>query len=361
MALMYALILAGGGGTRLWPLSRPDRPKPFLPLLGEESLFQRTVRRVEPVVGRDNIYCVTDQRYGHLVRAQAPHVQLIVEPSGKNTAPAIALATSVIDRDDDEVMVVLPADHWIEHEDAFGQILTTAAERLATGAFGIADPLVTLGVRPTFPSTSYGYLRPDTMHGKRIDGLEAYPLLAFEEKPNETRARELINLPGTAWNAGMFAWRRHAIRTAIEKYTPLMMLLGTVRSDLALASAYDRIMPISIDFAVMEGAARDHRVVMGAMDVGWSDLGSWTALLDALAGGAPSGATGRVLQPGDAVAAGPHDLVVKPQDGRLVVESAAAGTLVADGVWAHLAGASSLAAEVGALLDRCARQEVPTS
>jgi mannose-1-phosphate guanylyltransferase len=360
MASMYALILAGGGGTRLWPLSRPDRPKPFLPLLGDESLFQRTVRRVEPVVGRDNVYCIADQRYGHLVRAQAPRVQLIVEPSGRNTAPAIALATSVIDRDDDEVMIVLPADHWIEHEDAFGQVLTTAAERLATGSFGIDEPLVTLGIRPTFASTSYGYLRPDTMHGQRIDGLEAYPLLAFEEKPNEARARELINLPGTAWNAGMFAWRRRAIRRAMEKYTPLMMLLGSVRSDLALASAYDRITPISIDYAVMEGAARDRRVVMGAMNVGWSDLGSWTALLDALAGAA-SGATGRVLQPGDALDAGPHDLVVKPHDGRLVVERPAAGTLVADGVWAHLAGASSLAEEVGALLDRCARQEVPTS
>jgi mannose-1-phosphate guanylyltransferase len=362
MAAMYALILAGGGGTRLWPLSRPDRPKPFLPLLADESLFQRTVRRVEPIVGRDAIYCVTDQRYGHLVRAQAPHVQLIVEPNGKNTAAAIALATTVIDRDDDEVMVVLPADHWIEREDDFGQVLTTVGERLATGSFGVEDPLVTLGVRPTFPSTSYGYLRPDTMHGQRIGGLEAYPLLAFEEKPNEARARELINLPGTAWNAGMFAWRRRAIRAALQKYTPLMTLVGTAAgSDLALASAYDRITPISIDYAVMEGAARDHRVVMGAMDVGWSDLGSWTALLEALGGGAPgaaAGATGRVMQPGDAVAAGPHDLVIKPQDGRLVVERPVAGTLVADGVWAHLAGASSLAAEVDALLDRCARQEV---
>ena len=362
MAPMYALILAGGGGTRLWPLSRPDRPKPFLPLLGDESLFQRTVRRVEPIVGRDNIFCVTDQRYGNLVRTQAPNVQLIVEPSAKNTAPAIALATAIIDRDDDDVMIVLPADHWIEHEDAFGQVLATAAERLATGSFGVDEPLVTLGIRPDFASTSYGYLRPDTMHGQRIDGLEAYPLLAFEEKPNEARARELINLPGTAWNAGMFAWRRRAIRAAMEKYTPLMMLVGTaVRSDLALAQAYDRITPISIDYAVMEGAARDRRVVMGAMDVGWSDLGSWTALLEALAGGTSSGATGRVLQPGDAVAAGPHDLVIKPQDGRLIVEHTIEGQLVADGVWAHLAGASSLAAEVRELLDRCARQEVSAS
>src|SRR5919112_3524876 len=111
---MYAVILAGGGGTRLWPLSRPERPKPFLPLLGDESLLQRTVRRIEPLVGRGDVYCVVDRRFGHFVREQCPDVRLIVEPSGKNTAAAITLATAVIDRPEDEVMLVLPADHAIE-------------------------------------------------------------------------------------------------------------------------------------------------------------------------------------------------------------------------------------------------------
>jgi mannose-1-phosphate guanylyltransferase len=355
---MYVVILAGGGGTRLWPVSRPERPKPYLPLLGDETLRQRTVRRIAPLVGEDDIFCVTDRRFGQLVRDQVPNVGLIVEPNGRNTAAAIALATAVIDRPEAEVMLVLPADQWIEREDAFRDIVGVACGRLATGAFDIDQPLVTLGISPTRPSIDYGYLRPDTMHAQRIEGVRAYPLLAFEEKPTEMRARELMNLPGVAWNAGMFAWRRGAIRAALEKYTPLMMLIDQVTgSDLALAGAYDRISPISIDHAVMEGAAADHRVVMGSMDVGWSDLGSWTALLAALAGGNAHGATGRVVQPGDTIEIGPDDLLVRPANGRLIVEAAGEGRIVADSVWAHLSGAQHLTAEVQALLDRVAHQE----
>ena len=355
---MYAVILAGGGGTRLWPLSRPERPKPFLPLLGDESLLQRTVRRIEPLLGEGDVYCVVDRRFGHLVREQVPDIRLIVEPSGKNTAAAIALATAVIDRPEEEVMLVLPADHAIEREDDFRTVLTAATKSLATGAFGIDEPLVTLGIRPDHPSTDYGYLVPDTMRGQTISGIRSYPLLAFEEKPLEARAKELFNTPGIAWNAGMFAWRRGAIRAALEKYTPLMMLIEPAGSELAIAAAYDRITAISIDQAVMEGAAGDHRVVMGSMDVGWSDLGSWSALLAALApAGSSSGATGRVVQSGETLDVGPDDLIVRALDGRLAAEAPAGGTIVADAVWAHLAGARHLEAEIQALLDRVARQE----
>jgi mannose-1-phosphate guanylyltransferase len=359
---MYVVILAGGGGTRLWPLSRSERPKPFLPLLDDESLLQRTVRRIAPLVSDGDVYCVTDRRYGHLVREQVPDVRLIVEPNGRNTAAAIALATAVIDRPDHEMMLILPADHHIEQEDEFRGVVDAAVRHLATGVFEIEDPLVTLGVRPTSPSTDYGYLRPDTMRGQTIAGLRAYPLLSFEEKPAEARARELINSPGVAWNAGMFAWRRGAIRAAIEKYTPLMMLIEPASSsELALNAAYDRITPISIDHAVMEGAAADHRVVMGSMDVGWSDLGSWSALLAALGGGGGNGqghgATGRVVQTGETIETGPDDLVVRPVEGRLVVEPTSAGRFVADAVWAHLSDARHLGSEVEALLDRVAQQE----
>jgi mannose-1-phosphate guanylyltransferase len=359
---MYAVILAGGGGTRLWPLSRPERPKPFLPLLGDETLIQRTVRRIAPLVGPEDLFCVTDRRFGQLAREQVPDAGLIVEPNGRNTAAAITLATAAIDRPDNEVMLVLPADHWIEREDEFRRVLTAAVERLANGAFDIESPLVTLGIQPDHPATEYGYLRPDTMRATTVDGVRAYPLTAFEEKPVEHRARELLGMPGIAWNAGMFAWRRGAIRAAIEKYTPLMTLIEpAIGSDLALAAAYDRMTPISIDRAVMEGAAADHQVVMGAMDVGWSDLGSWSALLAALAAlnGEDAGrATGRVVQSGETVELGPEDLLVRPIDGHLAVEASSGGTIVADSVWAHLAGALPLRPAVQALLDRVASQEV---
>jgi mannose-1-phosphate guanylyltransferase len=355
---MYVVILAGGGGTRLRPLSRPDRPKPFLPLLGSETLFQRTVRRIAPLVGPDDIYCVADRRYGAIVQEQEPGVRLIVEPTGRNTAAAIALATVAIDRPDDEVMVVLPADHWIRDEDRFRGVLQAAHDELAQGAprLGVEAPLVTMGVQPTRAAVEYGYLLPD-LDKRQTRSLTAYVLRAFEEKPEPNRAVQLMNEPGVAWNAGMFLWTRAAIRDALDKYTPLLMLLGQAyRSNLALTGAYDRIQPVSIDVAVMEGAARDRKVVMGAMDVGWSDLGSWTALLGALADDG-RGITGKVLQTGDTFDAGPEDLVIRAREGRLVVEEARQGTIVADGVWAHLAGARRLGPEVRALLDRVARQE----
>lgn len=362
---MYIVILAGGGGTRLRPLSRPDRPKPFLPLVASETLFQRTVRRVSPLVGPDDVYVVADKRYGALVQEQEPDVRLLIEPTGRNTAAAIALATAAIDRPDDEVMVVLPADHWIRDEEGFRSVLQAAHDVLAGGAMGVEAPLVTLGVRPDRPAVEYGYLLPDLDRRQTRAGVTGYLLRAFEEKPSALRAVQLMNEPGVAWNAGMFLWTRGAIRAALEKYTPLPMLIGqAVRSDLALAGAYDRIQPVSIDVAVMEGAARDRRVLMGRMDVGWSDIGSWTALLGVLgANGAEANGraanghatTGRVVQTGDTFDTGPDDLLVRPRDGRLVVEQAREGRIVADGVWAHLAGARHLGAEVRAMLERVER------
>src|SRR6478609_10997870 len=204
---MYAVILAGGGGTRLHPLSRPECPKPFLPLLGDRSLLQSTVERLRGLT--DDITVVTDRRYERLVREQVPNAALVLEPLGRNTTAAIALATLVIERADDEVMMVLPADQTVEDVPVFQGVLRAAAEDLATGAFGIADPLVTLGIQVDRPATEYGYLIPDVDNGDVVCGLQSYPLTRFEEKPKPARAEELFkDGQGVAWNAGIFLWRR---------------------------------------------------------------------------------------------------------------------------------------------------------
>jgi mannose-1-phosphate guanylyltransferase len=355
---MYIVILAGGGGTRLWPLSTPERPKPFLPLLGDATLLQSTVARLAPIVEPRDVFVVVSKRYGGLVREQLPDVRVILEPSGRNTAAAIALATVAIDRPPEEVMAVLPSDHAIVREGVFVGVLQAAAAHLATGAFGIEDPLVTLGVQPDRPATEYGYLRPDLDRGGQVDGLAAYPLVAFEEKPSEPRARELFATSGTAWNAGMFLWRRRTIRAALERFTPLVTLIEpAASSELALSMAYDRIAGLSIDVAVMEGAAQDGRVVMGAMDVGWSDLGSWTQLLEALG---VRGVRGRVVPSGTVAEVGPDDLVVQRARGRLVLEAGPRqGILDAAGPSALLAGARAHRATVEDLLARCTAQESP--
>jgi len=347
---MYAVILAGGGGTRLWPLSTPERPKPFIPLLGDETLFERTVRRLlegdEPGTAAADVFVVADRRHSRLVREQVPAgVSVLDEPVGRNTAAAIALATVAIERPEDEVMVVLPADHAIEREDVFRGVIGDAARGVARGAFGIEAPLVTLGIEVARPATEYGYLRPQPSYlpvdreDTLIHGLRVYPLEAFEEKPDERRAAELVASPGAAWNAGMFLWRRRAIRDALEEFAPdVLGAVAAAHRAGTLVEAYPSIRSISIDYAVMERAAASGRVVMAAMDVGWSDLGGWGALLAAL--GCPGG--GRVVQAGESVAAGPSDLVVRRRDGRLVLDAGPLGGILdADGPSALLVGAAS--------------------
>ncbi len=356
---MYAVILAGGGGTRLWPLSRPETPKPFLPLLGDLSLLQRTLARVvghpDLAVALGDVTVVTDRRYAGLVRAQCPGVRVIAEPVGRNTAAAIALATVLVDRPDDEVMLVLPADHTIARESVFRNVLAGAA-RLAGGTPGVRAPLVTLGIHVDRPATEYGYLLPGPDGQQDVDGLRVAPLLAFEEKPTIERATELIDVPGIAWNAGIFVWQRTAIRDALERYTGLITLLEPVaHSESGLAAAYDQLRGISIDRAVMESAASDRRVVMAAMNAGWSDLGSWSALLGAI-GARGSGA---VIQPNATAEAGPNDLVVDRVDGHLTVLSGPRGILASTPV-ALLRNAAPDRGAVEALVERVNRWEDPS-
>jgi mannose-1-phosphate guanylyltransferase len=352
---MYAVIMAGGGGTRLHPLSRPERPKPFLPLVGDETLLQATDRRLRALT--DDITVVTDRRYERLVRDQVPDAALLLEPMGRNTAAAITLATAAIDRPADEVMLVIPADAHIEpaRESVYQDVLRSAAEHLATGAFGIEDPLVTLGTQVTRPATEYGYLLPKLAERAEVGGLEAYPLSAFEEKPKPARAEDLFErVPGAAWNAGMFLWRRRTIRAALLRYTGLVQSLEPMAgAPQLLEKAYEAIQhALSIDHAVMEGAARNGQVVMASMDVGWSDLGSWTALL------AANGARGEgaVVQPGETISVEGDDLIVRRVAGRLgVIAPPERGSMTAAQPIAVLRGSAPDIDIVNALIDRCAQ------
>lgn len=352
---MYLVVLAGGGGTRLWPLSTPERPKPFLPLLGERSLLQQTVDRLADLVGAPDVFVVTDRRYGGLVRAQVPGATVVVEPVGRNTAAAVALATLAIERPEDEVMAVVPADHRIADDAGYRAVLRAGAEGLATGACGVPDPIVTLGVEPTFPATGYGYLLPDLGAAQAVGGLQAYRLREFVEKPSRHDADRLIRNGGVAWNAGIFVARRGAMRRAFAEFAP--DILGRLERGLGagdLEAAYGEVRATSIDHAVMEHAADAGRVVMGAMDVGWSDLGSWTALLSDLGGAG----TGRVVQAGETADAGPDDLVVERVAGRLTATGGPRGILATTPT-ALLTGAAASRSIIDALLERVSVAEAP--
>jgi mannose-1-phosphate guanylyltransferase len=352
---MYAVILAGGGGTRLWPLSTPDRPKPFLPLLGERSLLQLTSDRLAGLVADDAIYVVTDRRYGDLVRAQVPHARLVEEPMGRNTAAAVALAAVAIDRPDDDVMAILPADQRIARPDGYLRVLDAAATHLTGHPFDIAEPLVTLGIQPDHPATGFGYIRPVAARRQHLGGLDGYPVERFEEKPTAERAAELLAIPGVAWNAGMFLWRRSVIMSALIRHAPdIVEAVSRAWQAGTLDEAYPIIRSTSIDYAVLEPASVIGQVVMGVLDCGWSDLGSWSALLADLGAG---DVDGRVVQAGESAEIGLSDLALVRRDGRLAI-LAGPGTIAEEpGPSALLEGAAPERAIIDALVARVTAAE----
>jgi mannose-1-phosphate guanylyltransferase/mannose-6-phosphate isomerase len=286
---LYAVILAGGGGTRLWPLSRPEHPKPFLPLIGDRTLLQRTWDRIVPdLVGPEDVAVVTDRRYAGLVRQQLPDLapgMLLAEPVGRNTAAAVAFAAEALARPDDDVMLVLPADHLIVDEPGFRALLRRAGALAAgTAPDGMTGRLVTLGITPAGPETGYGYV----VAGAPIPGDDlASAVTRFVEKPTLEVARALLAGPApVAWNAGIFAWRRDALRAAFQAGSPDILAdvqAGVAGGPGALEDAYARVRATSIDYAVLEPASTAGQVAMLRASVGWSDLGSWSALRDALA------------------------------------------------------------------------------
>jgi mannose-1-phosphate guanylyltransferase len=326
---VYAVVLAGGGGTRLWPLSRPECPKPFLRLLGDETLIQRTVARLEPLVSPQDVYVVTDRRHLALVAEQLPAVPAsnhLGEPMGRNTAAAVALAGEAIARPDDEVMLVLPADAHVADEAGFRAALAAAGEVARGGS------LVTLGVTPDRPETGYGYIlaRPPA---REVAGHPTYDVERFVEKPTEELAAELLATGLASWNAGIFAWTRGTIRASLARHAP--DILGPLRAicetgtPADLDAAYPSLRATSIDYAVMEPASVEGAVAVVPMSVGWSDLGSWATLRDVWQDAAGSSERGATVGLGNRRDLGSTDSLVLARD-HLVVTIGLHDVIVVD-------------------------------
>lgn len=291
----YALIMAGGAGTRLWPLSRQERPKPLIKLVERDrSMFQIAVERLDPLFPPERILVVANETLTPQLQAQAPAIppeNFIVEPSARNTAPAIALAAAhVYHRDPQAVMAVLTADHYIESEARFREVLTAAIEAASGGA------IVTLGITPESPSTGFGYIEQGEL-AQTIDGTKLYNLIEFREKPDEETAREYIANGKYSWNSGMFIWQVSRLlgefeQHAPEIYAPLMEIASVVgegRYNEVLRAVWPSMPKISIDYALMEHVRENVRVI--PVEMGWNDIGSFDALYNILAGNSTQNVT----------------------------------------------------------------------
>lgn len=302
----HAVLLAGGSGTRFWPLSRAKKPKQFLSLATDRTLLAETFSRVEELASAQRTWVVCGRDHAPLVQKALPALpptHLVVEPAARNTAPAIGLAAVEISREDPSAtLIVLPSDHHIAQPAAFRDALRTAV-RIAQGG-----DLVTLGIPPTRPETGYGYLRRGELREPGV-----YAVEAFVEKPDAATAQKYVRDPAYSWNAGIFIFRADALLQAIREHLPaLHEVLNRISADpAALAVAFPGAPAISIDYGVMEKARRIALVDPGP--IGWSDVGSFAALSEVR----PLDSRGNALS-GDALAIDSEGCVVLSEGGRLV-------------------------------------------
>lgn len=303
---MYAVIMAGGKGTRFWPRSRESRPKQLLDIVGERSLLQQTVQRLSPLIDPAHILVVTDRSLTSAIRSQLPEIlpgNILSEPEGKNTAACIALAAIHIRRrEPDAVIVALPADHWIRDEALFREALSVAqdflnleraprppdpwAASLSQGGSppGFGGYLVTLGIRPNRPATGYGYIRMGR-ELLQIRGIKIFRAERFVEKPDPPLAQRLFSSGEYLWNSGIFIWRLEAILENIRQYLPQLFsgmkeieaALGTSHEEDVSRRVYAGLEAISIDKGVLE---KSSQVAIISVEFGWNDVGSWRSLSD---------------------------------------------------------------------------------
>ncbi|MDP6939462.1 MAG: mannose-1-phosphate guanylyltransferase [Planctomycetota bacterium] len=323
---IFAVIMAGGAGTRFWPASRENLPKQFLRVEDGHSLLRGTWSRLDGLVDPENILVVCGQGHADLVRAELPELSekhLILEPVGRNTLPCLALAQKFLrEIDPDAIQIVLPADHIIPSRDAFQQSVGAAIHAAQSGG------LVTLGIQATFPATGYGYIQPgDPIED--VSGGKAWAVRRFIEKPDMARAQELLASGEFFWNSGIFVWATSAFESALERHAPELWhgLLDCAEG--GLEEFMEGVSPLSIDVGVLE-KEEDCKVV-GA-EFHWSDVGSWPALDDVLP---DAGAGNRCSGEGQLIAVNASNNVVHGPDGHL---TALIG--VEDLVVVHTEGAS---------------------
>jgi mannose-1-phosphate guanylyltransferase len=277
---LYAVIMAGGVGSRFWPRSKEKKPKQLLRVVGNNTMIQDTVKRLEGLVENKNIIVITNKVQKMRVKEQLPQLpeeNIIDEPFGKNTAACIGLASILIKaKNDDAVMITLPADHLIKDDELFRQCLSKAAD-FAYKSKG----LVTIGITPTRPETGYGYIQFDDT---KIEN-DIYKVLAFAEKPSLSIAREFVESGDFLWNSGIFIWRVDAIYEEMKKYLPdlteglekIEKTIGTPGFEKQLVQVYGQLKSISIDYGVME---KSKIVYLTKADFYWNDVGNWEAVYE---------------------------------------------------------------------------------
>jgi mannose-1-phosphate guanylyltransferase len=328
---IYPVVMAGGSGTRFWPLSRKNRPKQFLPLDGEEPMLAATVARLPPLARIDRTYVVCGPNHAAAARRilpRLPRANLIVEPCPRNTAPCVGLAAlHVKHRDPRGVMAMLPADHHVARPKAFRDAIAAAARLAADGA------VATIGIRPDRPETGYGYLKvgarlPALGRGK--SAVHPSRVERFVEKPDMVTASRYLAEGGYLWNSGIFVFRADVILAEIRQAMPVLgeqlevieRSLGTPGYARTLRRIFPAAPSISIDFGVME---KSQRIVVVPAEFGWSDVGSFAALSEVH----PLDDLGNVLQ-GDATVIDGHDNVVMAQGGRPISVVGVDGVVVVD-------------------------------
>ena len=290
--MYYAVIMAGGSGTRLWPFSRQSCPKQALKLVGDRTMFQYAVERIRPVFPLERVFVVTRAQHAPILMEQIPELpagNFILEPEGRGTAPAIGLAAIHLkDRDPDAVMAVLTADHFIADTEEFCQVLG-AAESVA-----LDGSLVTLGIQPSSASTGFGYIQQGSVLGQKT-GFKFFAVQRFTEKPDPTSAGQMVKSGDYSWNSGMFVWRASRILEEFRRQMPefyaqlaeVEAVLGTPGYEPTLKRVWPQVVKQTIDYGVMEGA---ESVAVIPTDIGWSDVGSWASLPELL----PSDEVGNV-------------------------------------------------------------------